>query len=71
MMLGNALVERNNWSAFGRAFESERDFVSGGKVGPTQVLLVQVIESCVVPEWHLLSRLCIAEGVTENDLFLF
>ena len=35
------------------------------------MLLVQVVESCIVPEWHLLSRLCIAEGVAEDDLFLF
>jgi len=63
-MLGNSLVERDDWSAFGRAFESEWDFVSRGKVSPPQVWLIQVVEACVVPERHLLSGLCIAEGVS-------
>jgi len=70
-MLGNALVEGNDWSAFRRTYQSEWDFVSRGKVSPAQVLLVQVVETRVVPEGHLLSRLRIAEGVTKDDLFSF
>ena len=71
VMLGDALVERDDWCAFGGAFQSERNFVSRGQISPAEHLLVLLIEVrlALVPEWHLLRRLSVYESVSEDHFF--